>query len=48
MGQLQINNLVNLLGSLDSNEFNDESSFEENIIEYEGRQRMTHKKSCRT
>ncbi len=32
MGQLQINNWANLLGSLDSD---DESSFEEDIVEYE-------------
>ncbi len=37
MGQLQINDQVNLLGSLDFDDFNDESSFEEDIIEYEGK-----------
>jgi hypothetical protein len=37
MGQLQINNCANLLGSLDSDDFNDEFSSEEDIIKYEGK-----------
>ncbi len=34
MGQLQIKDWVNLLGSLNSNDFNDESSSENDITEY--------------
>jgi len=37
MRQLQINDWVNLLGSLDYDDFNDESSFEEDITKYEGK-----------
>jgi len=37
MGQLQINDCVNVLGALDSKNFNDESSYGEEIIEYEGK-----------
>jgi len=37
MGQFQVNDWVNLLGSLDSDDFNDESSSKEDIIEYEGK-----------
>ncbi len=37
MGQLQIKDQADLLGALDSKDFNDESSYEEEIIEYEGR-----------
>jgi hypothetical protein len=37
MGQLQIIDWANLLGSLDFEDFNDESSSEEDIIEYEGK-----------
>jgi predicted ribosome quality control (RQC) complex YloA/Tae2 family protein len=35
MQQFQINDWVNLLGSLDYDDFNDESSFEEDITKYE-------------
>jgi hypothetical protein len=37
MGQLQINDWVHLLGSLDFVDFNDESSSKESIIKYEGK-----------
>jgi hypothetical protein len=37
MRQLQINDWVNLLGSLDYDDFNNESSFEEDITKYEGK-----------
>jgi len=46
MGQLQIKDLVDLLGALDSKDFNDEYSSEEETTEYEGRQRMAHKRLC--
>ncbi len=36
MGQFQINNWANLLGSLNFDDFNDEMSFEEDITKYEG------------
>ncbi len=34
---MKINDWANLLGSLDSKDFNDEFSSEEDIIEYEGK-----------
>ncbi len=37
MGQLQINDWANLLGALDFDDFNDQSSSKEEITEYEGR-----------
>jgi hypothetical protein len=37
MGQLQINDWVNLLRSLDFDDFNDESSSEKDITKYEGK-----------
>jgi len=37
MGQLQIKDLVDLLGALNSEDFNDEYSSEEETAEYEGR-----------
>jgi hypothetical protein len=37
MGYLQINDLVNLLGSLDCEDFNDESSLKKDTTEYEGK-----------
>jgi hypothetical protein len=37
MGQLQINDWVNLLGALDFEDFNDESSSKEEITKYEKR-----------
>jgi hypothetical protein len=37
MGQLQINDWANMLGALDSEDFNDESSSEEEITKYEKR-----------
>jgi len=37
MGQLQINDWVNMLGSLDFNDFNDESSSKKDVTEYEGK-----------
>jgi hypothetical protein len=37
MGQLQMNNWANLLRSLDSEDLNDESSFDEDMVEYEER-----------
>ncbi len=37
MGQLQIKNWVDLLGALDSEDFNDEFFSEEETTEYEGR-----------
>jgi len=37
MGQLQINNCVNLLGSLNFDDFNDEFPSKEDIIKYEGK-----------
>jgi len=37
MGQLQIKNLGDLLGALDSEDFNDEYSSEEETTGYEGR-----------
>jgi hypothetical protein len=37
MGQLQIKDWADLLGALDSEDFNDESSSEEETTEYEGR-----------
>jgi len=37
MGQLQIKDLVDLLGALNSEDFNDEYSSEEETTEYEGR-----------
>jgi hypothetical protein len=37
MGQLQIKHWANLLGALDSEDFNDESTFEEEMTKYEGR-----------
>jgi hypothetical protein len=35
MGQLQINNWVNMLGSLNYNDYNDESSSKDDIKKYE-------------
>jgi hypothetical protein len=37
MGHLQIKDLVDLLGALNSKDFNDEYFFEEETTEYEGR-----------
>jgi hypothetical protein len=37
MGQLHINDWVNLLGSLDFDDFNDESSSKKDITKYEGK-----------
>ncbi len=37
MGQLHINDWVNMLGSLDFNDFNDESSSKKDVTEYEGK-----------
>jgi hypothetical protein len=37
MGQLQIKNWADLLGALDSKDFNDEYSSKEETTEYEGR-----------
>jgi hypothetical protein len=37
MGHLQINKWANLLRSLDSDDLNDESSFDEDMVEHEGK-----------